>query len=246
MKKFLISITAILLLLTNCTTPNDQLTPTPTIASTVTIAADTPIATPEYRYLALGDSYTIGEGVAISQRYPILLTQSLRKEGLRIADPVIIARTGWTTDELSAGIDAANPSGTFELVTLLIGVNDQFRGRSIEEYRVQFIAVLNKAIVLTGEKPNRVIVISIPDWSVTPAASGQNEQRIASEIDALNKINREESQKLGARYVNVTELSRLAIEDKSLITRDGLHFTGEMYSMWLPPLLSEALEILGQ
>lgn len=197
------------------------------------------------RYLALGDSYTIGEGVAAGQRFPTLLTEALRAEGLLMDDPILVARTGWTTAELDAGIDAANPQGTFELVTLLVGVNDQFRGLALESYRLEFRALLQRAIAFAGGQAERVIVLSIPDWSVMPAAGGLDELKIAGEIDTFNAVNREETRQAGARYVNITDLSRLAIEDFEMAARDGLHPTGKMYKLWVAELLPEAQDILS-
>ncbi|HEX2122468.1 MAG TPA: SGNH/GDSL hydrolase family protein [Thermoanaerobaculia bacterium] len=177
------------------------------------------------RYLALGDSYTIGESVAESERFPVQLARELG-----LGDPQIIARTGWTTDELNAAIDAANPQGPFELVTLLIGVNNQYRGRSADEYRTQFTALLQRAIGFAGGDPKRVIVVSIPDWGVTPFAEGRDRAKIAREIDQFNAVNREEAQRAGARYVDITPISRR--DDPSLVAEDKLHPSGKQYGEW--------------
>jgi len=198
------------------------------------------------RYLALGDSYTIGEGVAPAERWPVRLAALLRGRGLPMQDPVIIARTGWTTDELSAGIDAAPPSGSYDLVTLLIGVNNQYRGRGIEEYRKQFRALLTRALGFAGGRPGRVIVLSIPDWGVTPYAKGRDRARIAMEIDRFNAVGREESERAGGRYVNITTDSRWMATDASLVVADGLHPSGAMYSTWADLALSPALAALGK
>ena len=139
---------------------------------------------PAARFLALGDSYTIGESVAEHERWPNQLA-----EIVKTAKPQIIAKTGWTTDELSAAIDAADPQGRFDLVTLLIGVNNQYRGRDAEEYRRQFVGLLNRAIEFAGGKPDRVVVVSIPDWGVTPFAAKRDRAVIAREIDRFNAIN---------------------------------------------------------
>jgi len=140
------------------------------------------------RYLALGDSYTIGESVAPEARWPAQLAQSLRAAGIAVGDPRIIATTGWTTDELDAAIDAAQPASDFDLVSLLIGVNNQYRGRDLENYRVEFRALLERAIALSGGDARHVLVVSIPDWGVTRfgAKSGRNTAQIAREIDAFN------------------------------------------------------------
>lgn len=182
---------------------------------------------PHTRYLALGDSYTIGESVAAADNYPAQLARELK-----LGEPAIIAKTGWTTDELSAAIDKANPHGPYELVTLLIGVNNQYRGRGADEYRTQFVGLLQRAIGFAGGKPRNVVVISIPDWGVTPFAKDRDRAKIAREIDRFNAINREEALRAGARYVDITPFSRTAANDPSLVAPDGLHPSGKMYAEW--------------
>ena len=177
------------------------------------------------RYLALGDSYTIGESVEPSERFPVHLARALN-----LGQPQIIARTGWTTDELDAAIDAADPQGPFDVVTLLIGVNNQYRGRSADEYRTQFAALLRRAIGFAGGAAGNVIVVSIPDWGVTPFAEGRDRARIAREIDQFNAIKREEAQRAGAKWVDITPISRRA--DPSLVAADGLHPSGKQYAEW--------------
>src|SRR6266581_6886004 len=137
---------------------------------------------PVVRYLALGDSYTIGEKVAPEDRWPAQLAALLRQDGLAVADPVIIARPGWTTDDLLAGIERVASSGRFDLVSLLIGVNDQYRGGDVEEYRARFRALLERAVSFAGGDAGRVLVVSIPDWGTTPFARGRDRARIAFEI----------------------------------------------------------------
>ncbi|MBM4423565.1 MAG: SGNH/GDSL hydrolase family protein [Chloroflexi bacterium] len=194
------------------------------------------------RFLALGDSYTIGEAVLPAERWPMQLAAMLRERSVAIDDPQIIATTGWTTDELSAGIDAADSKGTFDLASLLIGVNNQYRGRDTEEYRQQFAALLRRAIAFAGGTPTRVIVLSIPDWGMTPFAAGHDRAAVAAAIDAFNAINREETARLGARYVDVTPISRIA--DPSLIASDGLHPSGKMYTEWARLALPAAIAAL--
>jgi ketosteroid isomerase-like protein/lysophospholipase L1-like esterase len=206
-------------------------------------AADAPAP---LRFLALGDSYTIGEGVAPAGHWPAQLAALLRGRGLPVQEPVIIAKTGWTTDELTAGIDAAAPAGTFDLVTLLIGVNNQYRGRSADEYRKQFRALLTRAVGFAGGRPGRVVVLSIPDWGVTPFAKGRDRTKIAMEIDRFNAVNREETERAGTRYVNITTDSRWMATDASLVVADGLHPSGAMYSTWADLSLSVALAALGR
>lgn len=197
------------------------------------------------RFLALGDSYTIGESVSENERWPILLAGLLRERGVALAEPEIIARTGWTTGELDAAIDAAGPRGPFALVSLLIGVNNQYRGRPADEYRAQFRALLARALGFAGGEPGRVLVLSIPDWGVTPFAQGRESARIAAEIDAFNAINRAEVQQAGARYVDITPASRRAAADPGLIAGDGLHPSGAMYAEWARLALPAALAALG-
>ena len=193
------------------------------------------------RYLALGDSYTIGASVAPAERWPVQLVAKLRTNGLLVAEPLIIARTGWTTDELMAGIEGQQPQGPFDLVSLLIGVNDQYRGRSSDEYRRQFRQLLHTAITYAGGHPTHVIVLSIPDWSVTPFAAGQQRAVIATAIDRFNTMNREETVQAGAHYVDVTPVSRQALQDASLLATDGLHPSGKMYTQWAELVLPTAL-----
>jgi lysophospholipase L1-like esterase len=199
----------------------------------------------EVELLALGDSYTIGESVDEGSRWPVQLAAALREQGVLAAEPVIIARTGWTSGELEAAIQREEPAGPFELVSLLIGVNNQYRGLDIGEYRAQFRALLQKAIDLAGGEAGRVIVLSIPDWGVTPFAASRDRVDIARDIDRFNRVNRHETDRLGARYVDVTTVSRRAATDGELIAEDGLHPSGKMYEAWVRLVLPEALAALG-
>jgi lysophospholipase L1-like esterase len=203
-----------------------------------------PIAT-ELRLLALGDSYSIGEAVAEAGRWPVRLAALLREHGIPTATPDIIAKTGWTTDELSHGIDAAQLNGSYDLVSLLIGVNNQYRGRPVEEYRAQFRDLLARAIAFARKRPDRAIVLSIPDWSVTPFAASRDRARIAAEIDAFNTANYEEALLSGARYVDVTPISRCAAIEPELVAHDGLHPSAAMYERWANLVLAEAMRIVG-
>lgn len=199
---------------------------------------------PALRLLALGDSYTIGEGVSEGTRWPHQLVRLLEAEGIQ-TDLTIIARTGWTVDELWQGIQANAPRGTYDLVTLLIGVNDQYRGFSADGYREKFRFMLEKAIGYAGDHPDKVIVLSIPDWGVTPfgAAKGDPES-ISQQIDEFNAVNWEETRARGAHYVDVTVSSRMALKVSDLITMDQLHPSGKMYTMWAEKVLPIALEVL--
>lgn len=201
----------------------------------------------EIRYLALGDSYTIGESVDEPERWPNQLA-ALLKSSLQVGkgvDVTIIARTGWTTSELWQGIQAVDPQGTYDMVSLLIGVNNQYRGYDINEYREEFRFLLGKAIEYADGKPEHVIVLSIPDWGVTPFATGRDRGQISSEINAFNAVNLEESQKANVHYVDVTPVSREAVNDPALLAGDGLHPSAEMYAEWAKLALPIAIEILG-
>ena len=195
------------------------------------------------RYLALGDSYTIGESVPETERWPVLLAKLLENEGLEV-EVTVIARTGWTVDELWQGIQAREIAPPYDMVSLLIGVNDQYRGYEVREYRKQFIFLLNKAIEYAGGHPNRVIVLSIPDWGVTPFAAGRDRDQVAREIDEFNSVNRKESEKAGVHYLDITPLSRNASEHADLIASDGLHPSAKMYATWAEMVLPKALELL--
>lgn len=197
-------------------------------------------------YLALGDSYTIGEGVAEDGRWPVQLARALRDEGIELADPRIIATTGWTTDELAAAIDAAGPLGTYDLVSLLIGVNNQYRERGVEEYRGQFEALLRRAIGLAGGRADRVLVLSIPDWGVTPfaAASGRDRGVIAAELDAFNAAARVACRAAGVTFVDITPVSRARGHEPEMLAADGLHPSAAMYALWAQLALPVARDLL--
>jgi lysophospholipase L1-like esterase len=210
-------------------------------------AAPGPIVTQgSLRYLALGDSYTIGEGVAPEQRWPAQLVARLRAEGLDVAGPEIIARTGWTTAELDTAIDQSPPQGGYDLVSLLIGVNNQFRGLSIDDYRNQFGALLDRSIEFAGGDPSRVIILSIPDWGVTPFGATHDPAQVAGEIDAFNAVALEETTSRGAQFVDITPISRRAADDLTLLAADGLHPSDEMYREWVELVLPIARLILSR
>ena len=196
------------------------------------------------RYLALGDSYTIGEAVAEDGRWPAQLAAALRARGIDIADPRIIATTGWTTDELSAAMDAAEPLGHWDFVSLLIGVNNQYRGRGVEEYRAQFATLLERAIALASGRPQRVLVLSIPDWGVTPfgRGSGRDVAVIAAELDAYNAVNHEETARRGVAWVDIAPVSRA--RGGELVADDGLHPSAALYAEWAALALPVAERLL--
>ena len=198
-------------------------------------------------YLALGDSYTIGEGVEEAGRWPMQLAGALREDGIAINDPRIIATTGWTTDELAAAMDDAEPLGEWDLVSLLIGVNDQYRGREVDDYVGRFTALLQRAIALAGGRADRVLVLSIPDWGVTPFArdSGRDPQRIADELDAYNAAAQDICMAHGVAFVDITPVSRKRGAEPSMLAADGLHPSAAMHAQWTQLALPVVREALG-
>ena len=192
-------------------------------------------------YLALGDSYTIGQSVEPDERWPVILANELKKAEKPIAAPEIIARTGWTTRNLLDALEQSPPTGTFDLVSLLIGVNNQYQGRNMEEYRVEFRQLLQKAIAYAGSDSRNVFVLSIPDWGVTAMGVG-NRDHIAAEIDRFNAIAKDECDKQKVIFIDITDISRTALNDPSMIARDRLHFSAKMYRLWV----NKALPVVRQ
>ncbi len=198
---------------------------------------------PAVRYLALGDSYTIGEKVPEKGRWPNQLAKLLESEGTEI-DVTILARTGWTVDELWQGIQDNPPEGTYDLVTLLIGVNDQYRGYLLDGYREDFRFMLGKAIEYADGDPKKVVVLSIPDWGFTPFAATRDTEPISQQIDEFNAVNREETRSAGAHYVDVTIISRMGMDDFDLLAGDRLHPSAKMYTLWADKVLPVVREVL--
>ena len=188
--------------------------------------------TKPFKYLALGDSYTIGESVPLEKNFPHQVVALLRKEKINIEDPAIVAKTGWTTDELQDQLSRVRLALPFDFVTLLIGVNNQYRGRSEKEYAQQFEELLQQAIGYAADKPNHVIVLSIPDWGVTPFAKDRDKNIIAKEIDAFNAINKKMAKKYNVHYVDITPFTREVANDKTLVADDGLHPSAKDYARW--------------
>ena len=195
-----------------------------------------------HSFLALGDSYTIGEGVADAGRWPNQLATKLGLDS-----PEIVARTGWTTDELSAAMDAHAFTPPYALVTLLIGVNNQYRCRDLASYRAEFARLLQRAIELAGGEPRQVVVVSIPDWGVTRYghASGRDVAQIAREIDAYNCANVEMTRMQQAGYADVTAISRDRGDAADMLVDDGLHPSAAMYARWLDAILPAAKAALS-
>lgn len=185
-----------------------------------------------YTYLALGDSYTIGEQVPFEQNFPNQTARLLRRRGLPVADPVIIATTGWTTDELQAAIRERALQEQFSLVSLLIGVNNQYRGRELQSYREEFTGLLQQALQFAGGNPRHVFVLSIPDWGVTPFAAEKDALQIAREIDAYNAAAQQIAEAHACTFIEITESTRKNGVDPAYLAPDGLHPSGKEYSVW--------------
>ena len=183
-------------------------------------------------YLALGDSYTIGEGVPLHESFPYQVVQCLRKNGHPFHAPEIVAKTGWTTDELLSTLSFTRLLPSYDFVSLLIGVNNQYRGRTLEEYGQQFDTLLKKAIRYSGNNAARVIVLSIPDWGVTPYAAARDQRKIAGEIDHFNQINKSIAGQYKTHYIDITPGSKEAATNASLIAADGLHPSALEYARW--------------
>ena len=205
---------------------------------------DSDTATNGFSYLALGDSYTIGESVSVADRWCVQLAVLLSKQKITTAAPNIIAQTGWTTAELADGIAAAKNTKQYDMVSLLIGVNNQYRGQSTERYRTEFRELLRTAIAYAKGRPDRVFVLSTPDWGVTPFAAGRNVAKIGGEIDAFNAVARSECERVSVVFVDITAQSRLGLGDATMIAKDGLHFSGKMYQLWADAALPVVAKLL--
>jgi lysophospholipase L1-like esterase len=197
---------------------------------------------PNRTFLALGDSYTIGESVDEKDRWSMQLIDLLKTD-FNFTKHDIVARTGWTTSELIQAIEARKLTDQYDLVSLLIGVNNQYRGQSIDSYRVEFRTLLNTSIKFARNDPKRVIVLSIPDWGKTPFAKGQDIQKIASEIDAFNNVAKEECKKMNIVFIDITDITRKNT-DVSMFADDGLHYSGKMHRLWAMEALKTAGDIL--
>ena len=197
-----------------------------------------------FSYLALGDSYTIGEGVPIYESFPYQTVQGLRKAGYSLYAAEMVAKTGWTTDELQAGINNSRLLPSYDMVSLLIGVNNQYRGRGIQEYTQQFEALLQQAIGFTGNHSTHVFVLSIPDWGVTPFANGKDSATITHEIDSFNAVNRLFAEKYAVNYIDITPGTRLAANDPSLLAADQLHPSGNEYALWAAKLAAGMQKVI--
>ena len=204
-----------------------------------------PNANNAVKYLALGDSYTIGQSVSETDRFPVQTRKWLVDNGIAANDPQIIAATGWTTTSLQNAITAQNPAGPYDIVSLLIGVNDQYQWHDTTGYRGRFLQLLNKSIQLAGNRHNRVFVLSIPDYSVTPFGMSMDTALIRMQIDQFNAINKEVTGQNSCLYLDITPSTREAINDPALIAGDGLHPSAKEYKKWadkLGPMMKTALQ----
>ncbi len=191
-----------------------------------------------YTYLALGDSYTIGESVPLYENFPYLAIQLLRKAGFHFHAPEIIAKTGWTSFELAEHLLHTQLNAQYDFVSLLIGVNNQYRGAAIEDFTTDLDFLLKKAIHLAGEKSSQVIMLSIPDWGVTPFAKGKDAAQIANEINAFNLVCQLAAKKHGVHFISITEGTRKAAADNSLLAKDGLHYSAKEHANWARELVA--------
>ena len=188
------------------------------------------------KFLALGDSYTIGESVEENLKWPNQLSDALSKKGFQIKRPKIIATTGWRTDNLKDAVKAAGLKEEYSLVSLLIGVNNQYQGRSVQQYGPEFKDLLLTAIKLAKGKKENVFVVSIPDYGYTPFGKPKQAE-ISKAIDQFNEINKSITVNMGIKYVSITDISRLGLDKPDLVAEDGLHPSGKMYSMWVERIL---------
>jgi len=195
------------------------------------------------RFLALGDSYTIGEAAEESERWPMQLTKELNIKGISVATPEILAKTGWTTDELLVAVKEYSFQPPYDVVSLLIGVNNQYRSYSKQTYQAEFEELLKYAISLAGGEAGNILVLSIPDWGSTPFAEGRDRNKIAMEIEEFNQINKAISEKFNVLWVDIFEISRLAKSNSTLTAADGLHPSAEMYSLWTKEILKNIRHI---
>jgi lysophospholipase L1-like esterase len=195
-------------------------------------------------YLALGDSYTIGEGLPIQNSFPYQFVQALRKKKHAFAAPEIIAKTGWTTDELASAIEEYSFLGQYNLVSLLIGVNNQYRGRGIEEYKMQFEQLLNTALKLAGGKADHVLVFSIPDYSITPFAKKMDREKISHEIELFNSVCRAVSVQYKVQFIDISTNTKKTRATKISTVQDGVHLTEKEYKKWAAKAVNAVKHLL--
>lgn len=196
-------------------------------------------------YLALGDSYTIGEQIILAESFPYQTVQLLRNKDIEIVAPEIIAKTGWTTDELDSAIQQHTFLKQYDFVSLLIGVNNQYRGRLVVEYENEFEILLKQAMVFAGNTSKNVFVLSIPDWGGTPFALENDSVKIASEIDAYNAACKKITLQYKCTFIDITTSQRLDANNAEMLASDGLHPSGKEYCKWAKQLAEALLSILS-
>ena len=195
------------------------------------------------KFLALGDSYTIGASVTVDERWPVQFLNELKLYTSAIDTLQIIATSGWRVDQLKYGMDNSNLEPPYGLVSLLIGVNNQYQGQNANDFRPEFIEILEKSLKLVNNRKERFFVISIPDWGASPYGLVFDRAKVSKEIDEFNSVVKEESEKRGLRYFDITAISRRALIDRTLIASDGLHPSGEMYKLWVDKMIPEISKI---
>jgi lysophospholipase L1-like esterase len=238
-----LAIVCIALVLLNCS-KKDVVIP-PVVTPPPVVVVPPVVITPAKKYLALGDSYTIGQSVPEADRFPVQTKKWLVDSAVNMIAPEIIAATGWPTTSLQAAIASQNPQGPYDVVSLLIGVNDQYQQHDTTGYRARFLQLLNTSIQLAGNRSNRVFVVSIPDYSVTPFAQFSDTSFIRQQIDQFNAINREVTTQKNCNYLDITPSTREAKNDPSLLAADGLHPSGKEYKKWaerLGPMMKAVLQ----
>jgi lysophospholipase L1-like esterase len=203
------------------------------------------VTTLPYTYLALGDSYTIGENIALFENYPYQAVQLLRRAGFNVNAPEIIAKTGWTARELKEGIRNTWLQPSYGFVSLLIGVNDQYQGKDPEEHSATFEQLLQQAISLAGNKKDRVFVLSVPDWSATPFAAQKDREAISRHIDEFNTIQEAIVQRYQVQYISITPGTKEAGTNSSMLASDGLHYSKKEYANWAGPLAEAMMRRLA-
>jgi lysophospholipase L1-like esterase len=200
--------------------------------------------TAPFRLLSMGDSYTIGEGLPLYESFPCQAIQLLRKLGYPCNAPEIVARTGWTTDELLAHLSNTLLQPPYDFVSLLVGVNNQYRGKPIAGYAREFEILLQQAIVFSGKNNALVAVFSIPDWSVTPFAAGHDREQTRTQINAYNEINKQLAELYRVHYIDITPGTRDAVPDESLLAADKLHYSGKEYAKWAKKLADLFISVI--
>lgn len=230
-----IALATFMMLAASCNDKQIMLPPPVPIISDSTVVTDTSSAN-TYSYLALGDSYTIGQSVAEAARFPVQVAGLLTAIKKPVSKPTIIAQTGWTTSSLLNAIETVKPAANYDIVSLLIGVNDQYQRHDTTGYRSLFTRCLQKAIQLAAGNMNHVFVLSIPDYSVTPFGAGSYAAQTAKDIDQFNAINKAVTLSYGISYTDVTTISRDVKENTSMIAPDGLHPSGSQYRLWAEQL----------